>query len=196
MNKEEFYTALKEAMDFANRTRFKEAVEKYLESNSIANTSKDLAIYFLEEYNVARADSLATYLEIAIKINPELALINKNENHFFRLIAIKGSKDLYDCYLEEAIIPYLKGKDEDFVADYFTELLITVSSLHDEFFPKYQPCVRGLHYSGVFGTADNNPNAYLINKEDYEVISETMEIYNTIIGRRDIIADLEERYEV
>ena len=42
-----------------------------------------------------------------------MALINYPENHFFKIILITGSLDLFECFVEEAIEPYLKKSNKE-----------------------------------------------------------------------------------
>ena len=136
---------------------------------------------------------MAGILQIVIHSNPNLALLKSSENHLFRLVVIKGSMDLYECFLEEAIEPFLKDKNEDEQLDCYLDLYTVAIQLNDYFFSQYTACVKGIDFNGVFGDHDENPSISLINTEDFEILDDVVEKFNTTIGRRDIIKDLEER---
>jgi len=136
---------------------------------------------------------MAGLMQMILQDNPNLAQLKFPENYFFRLAVLKGSMDLYECFIEEAVEPFLKGKDEDEQAEYYLELFLVASNLNDHFFPQYVPCVKGMDFNGAFGVDENNPAVSLIHTEDYEILDDVVEKYNTIIGRRDILKNLEER---
>jgi hypothetical protein len=73
------------------------------------------------------------------------------------------------------------------------ELLNTAQTLVDYFFPDYKKCVKGLHYNGSFGVQDYKENVVLMHREDYKIMGDVVEKYNTLIGRRDILKDLNTR---
>jgi len=155
--------------------------------------SKELSMLLFQNYTSFKADALAKMMEIIIRKRPELALLKHPENFLFRVAIIKGSFELYECYIEEAVEPFLANQDADEQEMYYLDLMTTTESLSEAFFPQYESCKKGLHYNGAFGTAEDNPNVLLINRDNYEVMEDVMEKYNTIVGRRDIIQDLNKR---
>jgi hypothetical protein len=136
---------------------------------------------------------MAGLLQMMVRDNPQLALLKFPENFLYRLVIVKGSVDLYECFIEEAVEPFLKDKDEDDQLDYYADLFTTAMQLNDFFFPEYTQCIKGMDFNGIFATYENNSDVSLIHTEDFKTMDDVVEKYNTIIGRRDIIIDLEKR---
>ncbi|WP_431158144.1 hypothetical protein [Winogradskyella poriferorum] len=193
MDKTKFFKDLNKSFQYGDKSGLNNTLNHYINNNALETVSKDLAEYLYNNYTSYKADAMAGLMQLAIQCNPEIALLKFPENYLFRLLIIKGSMDLYQCFMEEAIEPFLKGKDEDFRFDYYSELNLVAQELNYHFFSQYVPCKKGMDFNGVFGIYENNPAKSLINTEDYETLNDVVENYNTIIGRRDILKDLEER---
>lgn len=194
MNKNTFFETLEDHFNHGARSKVIETVQQYIDETDLEEACKDIAEFIFSKYTTFNADAMAGFMEIAIKHKPEIAQLRFPENYLFRLAVIKGSKDLYDCFIEEAVEPHLESKNEEESADYYTELLSVAHNLNDHFFPKYVPCVKGMDFNGAFGHNDAAPGISHIHTSDFEIMNDVVEKYNTIIGRRDIIADLEERF--
>lgn len=190
MNREELFIELDDSYNYGDNKRFIENVKIYLKLVAEEEASRDLAEFIYNKYTTYKADAMSGLMQMIIRENPNLALLKFPENYFYRLAVIKGSMDLYECYIDEAIEPFLKDKDEDAVIDCYTELVCVAEKLNDHFFPHYTPCIKGMDFNGVFGLYEKDPEVSLILKEDYEIINDVVEKYNTIIGRRDVIKDL------
>jgi hypothetical protein len=193
MTKELLFEELNDSYDYGNKQGITSTVKKYLKSISEEEASRDLAEYIYLKFTSYKADAMSGLMQMMINVNPNIALLKFPENYFFRLAVLKGSMDLYNCYIEEAIEPYLKDKDEDEISDYYVALYSVANNLNDHFFPQYVPCVKGMDFNGAFAKDENNPDVVLIHGEDYDVLNDVVEKFNTIIGRRDIIKDLDER---
>lgn len=193
MTKEEILVEMDECLDFASISGFKEQVGNLLENHSDEEASLFLAQYLMEKYTAFKADGLATYLEIAIQKRPNLAMLNHPENPLFKLAVIRGSKDLYDCYMEEAVLPFLSNAIADEHMDHYYELLAVAVKMDEIIFENYEPRLKGLHYNG--GIPGEQTHLVRINKDDYEVIEDVVEQYNAIVGRREILKDLNKRIE-
>lgn len=193
MSKEELFQEFDDCFDYADKKGMLENIKNYQKSVSEEEASRDLAEYIFFKYTTFKADAMAGFMQMMIQDNPNLALLKFPENYFFRLAVIKGSMDLYDCFIEEAIEPFLKGKNEEDKEDYYLELYNVATKLNDKFFPQYVRCVKGMDFNGIFSTYENNTAVSLIHTEDFEIMDDVVEKFNTIIGRRDIIADLEKR---
>lgn len=168
-------------------------LDEFLKISDDEEVSKELSALLFKRYTTFKAEGLAKFMEIFIRKKTELALLRFPENYFFRLAVLRGSMELYECYMEEAIEPYLKDKSEDDTFDFYIELQSIAEQLTEAFFGKYVKCIKGLDFNGAFGRYPENENLVLINKEDYEILDDAVEKYNTIIGRRDILADLDKR---
>lgn len=174
-------------MDNVDLKGFEQQVKVYLRTTDESTASQDLAELIVTEYRAERADKLAKLMEIIIRCNTNLALINYPENHFFRIVLITGSMDLFECLIEEAIEPHLENSSDEDYREYYTKLLHLGANLVTLFADQYEQQIKGLHYNGSFATDENNPNAVLINKEDYQKITDIVDKFNTITGRRDIM---------
>ena len=94
-------------------------IEKLLTIVSEYEASQELATLFIKNYTLYKADALAAILEIMIRGHKRLALVNGALNPLFRLAIFKGSVDLYECYMEVAIYPFLEDKCEEDKNEYY-----------------------------------------------------------------------------
>ncbi|WP_339918438.1 hypothetical protein [Yeosuana marina] len=193
MNKEELFEELDECFRYGDNKGILKSLKDYQKDVSDEEASRDFSEYIYSNYTTYKADAMAGLMQMMIQTNPKLALLKYPENFFFRLAVLKGSMALYECFIEDAIEPFLKEKDEEEELDYYAELYTVALKLNDHFFPQYVPCVKGKDFNGVFGIYENNPAKSLINTLDYETLNDVVEKYNTILGRRDILNNLEER---
>ncbi len=193
MTKAEIFTEMDECLDGASISGFKEQVGNLLKIHNDEEASLIIAQYLMEKYSAFRAEGLATYLEVAIQKRPNLAMVNNPENPHFKLAVIRGSKELYDCYMEEAVQPILANVNSDEHVDYYYELLGVAEKMDEMIFENYEPRIKGLHYNGAI--PGDQPHLVRINKDDYEVMEDLVEQYNGMIGRREILKDLNNRIE-
>ena len=187
MNKESIIEEMYSCIDYADLNGFKEQVEQYLNICDVSTASQDLATFLITQYTASRADTIAKLLEIIIQTNPEIALVNYPENHFFRIVMISGSTDLLDTYLEEAVELYLENKTEEEYKSYYKKLLHLGAKLNTLFSDQYSTQIKGMDYNGAF-SSDNGK--VTIHNEDYEIMEDIINKYNTIVGRRDVIKTL------
>lgn len=193
MTKEEIFHEMDECLDCASISGFKEQVENLIRNFNDKETSIILAEYLLKKYSAFKAEGLASYMEVAIHRKPEIATVNHPENPLFKLSILRGSKNLYDCYMEEAIEPFFKYKNDVEKIEYLMNLIDIAEKLDEIIFAGYTRVLKGLQYSG--GVQGEAPHLVILHKDDYDIIDETMEHYNEIIGRRDILKDLNRRVD-
>ena len=196
MNKTEILTELKDCIERCDTIGLENNVGELLEVTNKEESSHFLSVMLFETYTTFKADSTAKLLEVIIRKQPELAMQNFPANAFFKLAVIRGSMDLYECYIEEAIEPFLHNKTEDKIIDCYGELYSIADDFTEEFFPKYVRCVKGVDFNGAIAPYEKNEDILLINKENYEVMNDVVEKYNTILGRRDILNDLNKRMDI
>jgi hypothetical protein len=192
MNKEELFDKIDDCFQYADMNGIENAMQSYASAHSDEQTSTDIAEYIYKRFTTHRADAMAALLQLTIRTNANLALLNYPKNYLFKLTVLRGSVDLYSCYIEEAIKPFLTNKSEDEQMEYYADLYGVAYNLNDDFFDKYIPCVKGMDFNGIFSHSDN-PELSLIHTTDFEVMDDVVEKYNTIIGRRDILKDLEDK---
>jgi hypothetical protein len=168
-------------------------VKELLKATNEEDACKLLSVALFNYYTSYRADSATKYLELIIKQSRYLAMLNFPENFLFRVALVRGSMELYECYIDEAILPFLKGKNKDKAIDCYAELYSISDHLNEAFFPKYDRFVKGIAFNGAFAQSREITEAVLINGDDYEIMNEVVEKCNTILGRRDILKDLEKR---
>ena len=193
MNAELLTAMMEDSMIEGNIDKFNESLDLMLNSFSIEDVSQTISLIIKNQYTRHKADYLAKFMEIAIKRNINLAITNHPDNFLLRAALVTGSMDLYNCYIEAGVQPFLSLVVAEEHEDHYIELFGVSTKWSDLLFPNYVECVKGLDYNGAFGISEDNENAVLINREDYELLEDVVEKYNTIIGRRDIIKDLSKR---
>lgn len=181
--------AFYDCLDRGDRKKFEELLKKYLQKSDSKEASEDLAMLFLHEYTLQKADYLAAFLEIIFKAKKELVLVNMPENPFFKLSIIRGSTDLFECYMEQGINEFLETLNIKDRKQYFNELLKVAAHYNAKFLKEYQVQIKGIHYNGGINH-DTDGRLLNIHKEDFEMMQDMVDKYNTIIGRRDIMKDL------
>lgn len=97
--------------------------------------------------------------------------------------------DLFDCYTEEAIEPHLENATEGEYKDYYTKLLHLGAQLNTIFFDQYELQIKGQDFNGAVSNGSES-RLLSIHKEDFEMIDDIVNKYNTIVGRRDILKAL------
>jgi hypothetical protein len=168
-------------------------VEDLVQVTDDNSASLALSKRLYNRFNFYKSGAIAKMLETIIRIRPELAMVKYPENYFFRMAVSCGSIDIYECYIEEAIIPYLVGKTEDEVVECYLDLYLKALKLTEASFPEYVQCLKGRDFNGAFSRYEKDEAIALIHQEDYEIMHDIVEKYNTIIGQRDILNDLNKR---
>lgn len=194
MDRATLFSTLNEYFNYGAQDEIEKTIQKHIDENEIEVACEDIAEYIYDRYSSSNADAMAALMEMAIRHNREIALVKFPNNYLFHLILLTGSLDLYECFMEEAIEPHLEGKHEDETADYYTELYAVANDANEKYFSNCKQYRKGIDFDGAFGRSEENPSITNIHKEDYEKMKSVIEKYNAIIGRRDILADLEERY--
>ena len=196
MNKAEVLLKIEDCMVRCDASGLGKNVEELLKLTNDEDACMELSKRLFNRYNTFKADSTAKLMEIIIRKNPKMAMIKFPENYLFRLCVIRGSMDLYECYIEEVVEPFLVGKTEDEITECYLDLYSVAEKLTESFFPHYVRCVKGMDFNGAFSRYEKDNSIALIHQEDFEIMDDVVEKYNTILGRRDILIDLEKRYNV
>ena len=176
---------LYDCTDTGDLVGFEMHIREYLKTTDEITASKDLAIFIVNDYTSFKADAMAKLMEVIIRCNPNLALVNFPENHFFRICMVSGSLDLFECFLEEAIEPHLECLDEQEKKEYYTKLLHLGVRLNGIFLDQYSTQIKGVNFNGAF--SNDGKGIVKITAEDFEAMDDIVNIYNTMIGRRDIV---------
>lgn len=190
MVKEQILKKIRDKMERCDIQGMSDNVDELLKVTDDEDAMRHLSVMLSSQYNTFKADSTAKLMEIIIRDRPNLSMFNFPVNDFFQIAVLCGSPDLYDCYIEEAIEPFLKGKPEEEVVSCYLDLYGFAYQFTEDYFLKYRRCIKGMDYNGAFGRYEKNDNVALINQEDYEILNDVVEYYNAIVGRRDILADL------
>ena len=143
-----------------------------------------LAKVIYDNLSTNNADYLAKLLEIAIQKRMSWAQIGTKNNPLFKACIVLGSKDLYDCYIEET-----SPLDNDWYATLYNEAIL----LDEQIMNVLHPVKKGIHYNGCLKTDDNSSSMVQIQREDYNFIEDVVIKYNGIIERKQIIKDLLDR---
>lgn len=193
MNNERVLDGLNECIQNLDLIGINENLDLLLKDTSDEDACIQLAQLIGNNYNQFKSDGLAKVLEIIIRKRINLALINHPFNFLFQTTVSTGSFEMYECYIEEAVIPFLSNVLIDEHELHYMELLNTAQELTNKLFDDNKKCIKGRHYNGAFSKYEKNGNVVLINEQDYIIMANVVEKYNTIIGRRDIINDLNTR---
>lgn len=196
MNKEQVLIKIEDCMVRCDANGLEKNVDELLKLTDDEEACLELSKRLFQRYTTFKANSTAKLMEIIIRKNPKMAMIKFPENYLFRLGVIRGSMDLHECYIEEVVEPYLVGKNEDEITECYLDLYSVAEKLTEAFFPKYTRCVKGMDFNGAFSRYEKDNSIALIHQEDFEIMDDVVEKYNTIVGRRDILIDLEKRYNV
>ena len=195
MNKEDIIIDIEYCINTLDIERLEDNLDLLFEAISDKEASVSLSQLLNKVYTLYKARGLAKIMEVIIRKRQNLALVNHPENPLFKLCVITGSFDLYECYIEEAVYTVLpQEKDDDAAPNmYYQDLHIVAEKIKEYYYDKRTKCVKGYSYQGAFSTLEGNSNVVLINIEDYEMMESAIEKYNTLLGRDDIISDLENK---
>jgi hypothetical protein len=193
MEKEQILRKVEDCMERCDAEGLANSVAELLKVTNDEDACEELSKFLSKRYTTFKADSTAKMMEIIIRTRPILAMLKFPGNYLFRVAVLHGSMDLYECYIEEAIEPFLKGKTEDETFECYLDLSSLTEKLNEALFPQYVRCVKGMDFNSAFARYEKNDNVLLINQEDYEILEDVVEKYNTIVGRKNILIDLEKR---
>lgn len=169
-----------------------ELIKILISEIGVEDASEKYATLLLQKFTHFSADTCAKLMEIAIHKDMQMALAKFPVNPFFRLAVFKGSVDLYECYIEEFIEPLLsRSTDEEKNFDIYLDLYTVAQKIAEECHNNYHRVIKGMDYNGAFKS--ERLGILSINEEDFEIMNALCENYNSIIGRRDIVQDLEKR---
>ena len=175
-SQEPFIESICQLMKEGQLHSFKEELDK------LARMSEDYAATvlmrsFLRYYRPQKADFIACWMEQAIRYNVQWALVGGIDNPLLRAAFVSGSKDLYDCYIEE--VP-------DLTTDWYNEIIQLAFAYNQHLLESCEPVLIGCHYNT--GLIQNGRR--IIDLDDYEVMDSTIVKYNQIVGMRQILTDI------
>jgi len=159
----------------------------------VANASLLLSAFLLNRHTTSNSNATAKLLEIILNSNDDLAMINFPDNCFFQTAVLKGSIELYECYMEEAIESYLYDKSEDEAYTCYMNLNTIAERYNDLIFDRIPKYIKGKDFKSAVSKYEKDPYLVLIDEEDVAIMEKVIENYNGILGRRDILKDLEAR---
>lgn len=196
MNNETLLREIENCINQCDIVRLSKNVELLLNTTSLDAACKELANLLFNSYTSFKAAATAKMMEVILRVSPSIGLEEFPDNYFFRLAVIRGSFDLYECYREEIVDPFLSNKAKDEIIECFIDLAVIADGYDQTILQNYNRIQKGLHFNGAFGEYENNENVVLINREDFDIMDDVVEKYNAIVGRRDIIRDLNKRQEL
>ena len=171
-----------------------ELIKSLIEETSVEEAAEEYAKLLLQKFTHYCADTCAKLMEIAIRTDMQMALAKFPVNPLFRLAVFKGSVDLYECYIEEFIEPLLeKNTDEEKNFDIYLDLQTIAMKISEDCFNNYKRVYKSMDYNGAFKS--EKPGLLSINEEDFEIMNTLCEHFNSIVGRREILQDLEKRMD-
>lgn len=176
---------IEEASASSFKSNLEEAKKLFSKNELIDELSKILMV----NYTSYREDGLAYFLEIILKSDVEFGIINEDQNKFFRLAVLKGSMKFLECLFEEAYNPYFSDKDEDEKFDFNANLSITAFQIDDLVIENSKKFYKGLDFNG--GYLEQDSNKVVIAQEDFQTMDGICELYNAMVGRKEVIKFLE-----
>ena len=156
---------------------------------SKAELANELSKLLLLNYTSFREEGIAYFLELIIKSDSELALMDGDNNKFFKVAVMRGSFSLLECLFEKAYDPHFLTIDEDEKFDFITNLSLKAFDLDEKLLENNKKVYKGQDFSG--GILNHDTNQVIIAPEDYEVLNDIYERYNAIVGRKEIIKFLD-----
>ena len=184
---------LEKCADSNDLEGFTTYVEELLLVTDVTNASLLLSAFLLNRHTTSNSKDTAKLLEIILSNNEELAMINFPDNCFFQAAVLKGSMELYECYMEEAIESYLYDKTEDEAYTCYMNLNTIAERYNDLIFDRIPKYIKGKDFNSAVSKYEKDPNLVLIDEDDVAIMEKVIENYNGILGRRDILKDLELR---
>lgn len=193
MNKGKILNEIDECIKNTDLAGINENIGLLLKDISDEDASMKLAQLLGDNYTQFKSDYLAKVLEIIIKKRLNLAFLNHPYNFLFQAVISAGSFEMYECYVEEAVMPFLANVIEDEHEMHYMELLNTAQELTEKLFKENKKCIKGRHYNGAISRKEQNENIVLLGEQDYIIMEDVVERYNSIVGRALIIEDLNKR---
>lgn len=191
MGKKKAIEDLKDAIFSVGYSGAKRELSALLKVYPVDEASEIISTLFVEDYTLHKAGNMAVLLEHALKERPDLAKVVEPQNFLFNMCIFTGSWDIYECYVEEFLEPYTLKMEADDRDDFVIDLLTSAEPLVEVLFDNYEILRKGNHFNGAFGkTGDGLCSMHV---EDYQKMDALVENYNKIIGRRDILVDLNKR---
>ena len=172
---------------------FSSYIDELLLVTDVTNASLLLSAFLLNRHTTSNSKDTAKLLEIILNSNDELAMINFPDNCFFQTAVLKGSVELYECYMEEAIESYLYDKTEDEAYTCYMNLNTIAERYNDLIFDRIPKYIKGKDFKSAVSKYEKDPNLVLIDENAVAIMEKVIENYNGILGRRDILKDLEAR---
>jgi hypothetical protein len=184
---------LEKCADKKDLKGFNSLIDELLLVTDINNASLLLSAFLLNRHSTANSKDTAKLLEIILSSDVEFAMINFPDNCFFQTAVLKGSMELYECYMEGAIESYLYDKSEDEAFDCYMNLNTIAERYNDLIFDRIPKYIKGKDFKSAVSKFDKDSDLVLIAEDDIEIMERVIENYNGILGRRDILKDLEKR---
>lgn len=193
MTDKQILLQLEKCADANDFKGFEIQLEELFKVTDDANASLLLSAFLMNRYSSATAVDVAKLLELIINKNPEMAMINFPDNCFFQAAVLRGSFELYQCYMDEAIESYLYDKSSDEAYKCYMNLNTVADRYNALIFDRLPKYVKGKDFKGAIAIHTEDASIALINDNDLDFMERIIENYNGILGRRDILKDLEAR---
>lgn len=170
-----------------------ELLNELIKGKTLIESATLIADLFTDRFDNGKHDDLEWLLKEILNVKRELAAVDLPENPIFIAAVRHGVYEVYRGYVENCIEIIFKGKPKEKKSDCYFDLSTTAQEITDEIFPRFEQYFKGMHYNSVFGNDPENPRILWITPEDVSIYEKIVKYYNSIIGRRDIIEDLNSR---
>jgi len=171
----------------------RDTVQRLLKETTPEITTKLIADAMGPRYKSYYADQASYQLKILFEDCQ--SVIESPEAHIplFEMIIINGAVEVYNTFNKIICKPYVSKMDEDQAGDYYFDLYLKAQEMSDILFSRYHSIKKGTHFIGEVAELPSDPSYSIIAKEDYDAMELVIEAYNAIIGRKEILEDLESK---
>jgi hypothetical protein len=196
MNPQKIFAQLYDKLGNFQNNGGPELLNELIKDTELKEAASLIAELFIQKFDNGKPDDLEWLLKEILEVKPELAYVDFPYNPIFAATIIHGVFDVYRGYVEKGIEVYLKDKSGEEKFDCYSDLSITAQQISEDLFPKYEQYFKGMHYNTAFRRDAENPHILMITEEDVLFYERIVRNYNSIIGRRIIIDDLNKRSDV
>jgi hypothetical protein len=189
-SKEKIIKKLHECLYNGDVDGWSRTFKKLMESEKNEEEVVDIICWLLHEnYTFYKEESFAVFLEKILEVNPGLGMLKFPENKFYHLSIMNGSTELFDCYSDLIIKPYIARNDTPELEGKILVMAGAAKDMLADKLGKLGPLKLGREFnSGI--AVDNDETKMVIDKYDYDQLIKKVNEMNVIWGLRKIIISL------
>lgn len=185
------FNELHERMEYGDREKLEDLIDIIYNKFGASITADILSTFILKYFTHAQADKFVKLMNLCIDKYRDTAFINYPINDFFRLSVFKGSVPLYENYMKR-----IKGieqslEDGKYYLSAMKKLKFVAEKITEESFANYKTAISDKEFFGA--EFSGSQNEIILDFGEGSKMYALSEHFNSIISRRDILADLENR---